>query len=347
VVGIDDRGDWIYFTSQQRSSVERQLYRVKSDGSSMTQLTREPGTHRVAMSPDARFYVDTFSDIRTLPTLSLHSADGASRQTIAPARMEVLSRFGVQFPQLVTIPAADGFSLPAQILRPKGFKPDTKYPVILYVYGGPSAPTVVNAWQQAGLFDQLLLAEGYVVMSVDNRSATGASKELENTVLKVSGEPETADLVAAIRWVKSQPWADADRVGVWGWSGGGTMTLNLMTRSKEFKAGISVAPVTDWHYYDTKWTECFMKRPEENPEGYERASLVKRAKDLEGRLMIVWGTYDDNVHPQNEQAFIDALVAAGKRVDVMVYPMRQHGIADTPATVHLFKKMIEFWKREL
>lgn len=347
VVGIDEKADWIYFTAQERSSVERQLYRVKSDGTGMTQLTREPGTHRVSMSPDARFYFDTFSDIHTLPTLSVHTSDGALRQTLAPARMDVLDRMEVQFPRLLTIPAADGFALPAQILRPKDFKTGKKYPVILYVYGGPSAPTVANAWQPSVLYDQLLLAEGYIVLQIDNRSATGASKQLENTILRISGEPETADLVAAIKWVKSQPWADPARVGVWGWSGGGTMTLNLMTRSSEFKAGISVAPVTDWRFYDSKWAECFMKRPEDNPEGYERTSLVKRAKDLEGRLMIVWGSYDDNVHPQNEQAFVDGLIAAGKPVDVMVYPMRQHGISDTPATLHLYRKMIEFWKREL
>jgi dipeptidyl-peptidase-4 len=347
VVGIDEKNDWIYFTAQERSSIERQLYRVKSDGSGMTQVSRESGTHGVSMSPDTRFYFDTFSDIRTLPALSLHSADGVRRQTIATGRSEILTRLDVQYPQLLTIPASDGFAMPAQVLQPKGFRPDKKHPVILYVYGGPSAPTVANSWQRKTLEDQLLLSEGYVLIQVDNRSATGASKQLENTILKVSGEPETADLLAAIKWVKAQPWADPDRVGVWGWSGGGTMTLNLMTRSKEFKAGISVAPVTDWRFYDTKWAECFMKRPEDNPEGYERTSLVKRAKDLEGRLMIVWGTYDDNVHPQNEEAFVDALVAAGKKVDVMVYPMRQHGIADTPATVHLRKKMIEFWKREL
>lgn len=347
VVGVDEKSGAIYFTAQESSSVERQLYRVRSDGTGMTRISREPGTHRVSMSLDARFYVDTFSDIHTMPTMSLHTSDGTLRQTLAPARMELLARYGVQFPQLTRIPASDGFMMPAQILRPKGFRADRKYPVIVYVYGGPSAPTVANAWQAQVLYDQLLLAEGYVVLQVDNRSATGASKRLENTILGISGEPESLDLLAAVRWIKAQSWADPDRVGVWGWSGGGTMTLNLLTRSKEFKAGISVAPVTDWRYYDTKWAECFMKRPEDNPEGYERTSLVKRAGNLHGRLLLVWGSYDDNVHPQNEHAFIDAVIAAGKKVDTMVYPMRQHGIADPPATIHLYNKMIEFWKREL
>jgi dipeptidyl-peptidase-4 len=347
VVGIDPKNDWIYFTAQERSPIERQLYRVRSDGTGMAQVTREAGTHQVSMSEDARFYFDTFSDIRTLPTLSLHTSDGVLRQTLALPATGVLARMNVQFPQLITIPARDGFQMPAEVLRPAGFRPDRKYPVIVHVYGGPSAPTVANAWRQSLLFDQVLLQEGYVVMQVDNRSATGASKQLENTVLRISGVPETADLVDAIKWIKSQSWADAGRVGVWGWSGGGTMTLNLMTRSTELKAGISVAPVTDWRYYDSKWAECLMKRPEDNPEGYEQTSLVKRAGSLAGHLLLVWGSYDDNVHPQNEQAFVNGLIAAGKPVEVMEYPMRKHGIADTPATVHLYKKMVEFWKRAL
>jgi dipeptidyl-peptidase-4 len=237
--------------------------------------------------------------------------------------------------------------MPAQLLKPRTLEPGRKCPVILYVYGGPSAPSVANSWRRDLLFEQLLLQEGFAVMRVDNRAATAISKRLENTILRRSGEPETADLLDAVRWLKEQPWADPGRIGVWGWSGGGTMTLNLMTRSKEFKAGISVAPVTDWRYYDTKWAEAFMKSPLENPDGYERTSLVKRAGELHGRLLLIHGTYDDNVHPQNAQAFLDALIAAGKPVEAMIYPMRKHGIDDPSATVHIYKAMLEFWKRAL
>jgi dipeptidyl-peptidase 4 len=147
--------------------------------------------------------------------------------------------------------------------------------------------------------------------------------------------------------LKKQSWVDGSRVGVWGWSYGGTMTLNLMTRSKEFKAGVAVAPVTDWRYYDSKWTESIMRSPEDNPEGYESTSVVKRAGELAGHLLIVYGSYDDNVHPENEQAFIDALVSAGRPFEMMTYPMRKHGITDQPATLHLYRNMLEFWKRNL
>ncbi len=347
VVGIDEKNDWIYFTSLERSSVERHLYRIHADGSDMTRLTTDAGTHRIAMSPDARYYLDRFSDVRTLPALTLHRTDGTRVAELAGARTDWLSQLTVQSPELTTIPAADGFAMPAAILKPAGFDPERKYPVILFVYGGPSAPTVTNAWDNDLLFDQLLLRAGFIVARVDNRSATGISKRLENVILKVSGEPETADLVDAVTWLKTQAWVDAERVGVWGWSGGGTMTLNLMTRSTEFRAGIAVAAVTDWHYYDTKWAEAYMKRPEDNPEGYDRTSLVKRADQLHGQLLLVHGTYDDNVHPQNVFAFIDALIAADKPFELMMYPMRKHGIDDVAATVHLYKHMLAFWKRAL
>ena len=347
LVGVDEKSDWIYFTALERSSIERHLYRVHSDGSGFQAISKEPGTHRISMSNDAGYYLDRYSNISTLPALLLHTADGGGSKTLAAPRPELLAPFDVQFPELTTIPADDGFAMPAQILKPKNFQTGRRYPVIMYVYGGASAPQVANAFQGDTLWYQLLLNEGYVIVKVDNRSATGISKTLENLIVKKVGEAEAPDLLSAARWIKKQSWVDPSRVGVWGWSNGGWMTLNLMTRSQEFKAGISVAPVVDWRFYDSKWTEAAMRTPEENPEGYANASLIPRAKNLHGRLMIAFGTYDDNVHPYNEMAFIDALIAAGKDFDMMAYPMRKHGISDEAATLHLYRKMLDFWKANL
>jgi dipeptidyl-peptidase-4 len=207
---------------------------------------------------------------------------------------------------------------------------------------------VLNRWSsRLYFFNQLLLQDGFVVVYLDNRAATGISKKLEDTLAANPSASETDDLVAGVRWFKSQPWVDPSRFGVWGWSGGGTMTLNLMTRSKEFKAGISVAPVTDWHFYDSKWAESLMGLPSQNVDGYDRTSLVKHAGDLSGHLLVVFGTYDDNVHPQNELAFINELIAKNIPFDVMIYPMRKHGISDKPAAIHLFSTMREFWRKNL
>ncbi len=243
---------------------------------------------------------------------------------------------------------SDGHPLQARILKPRGFDPSTRHPVILRVYGGTGVPTVRDDWDRAVLFDQLLAERGYVVASIDNRTATAASKTLENASLKdLWGESALNDLLDGVRWLKARAWVDPERVGIWGRSGGGYFTLAAMTRSKEFKAGISVAPVTDWRFYDSKATEAYMKTPDANPEGYADTDLVARAKDLHGRLLVAFGTFDDNVHPQNSLAFIDALVAAGTPFDMMAYPMRKHGISDRPAQAHLDQKMLEFWKRWL
>jgi dipeptidyl-peptidase-4 len=346
VTGIDADG-WVYFMSMEHNPLERHLYRVKPDGSGMTRLSTEPGVHRITMPPAARFYTDNFSDARTMPALTIHKADGTLALTLAKPRPELLAGFDMQYPEILRIPARDGFQMPARLLKPKTLEPGHKYPVIMNVYGGASSAVVTDAWQSTLLYDQQLLAAGYAVLKVDNRTATATSKRIENTVYGHLGETETADFVDATTWLKQQPWVDPDRIGVWGWSNGGYMTLNLLTRSTAFKAGIAVAPVTDWRYYDNKWAEAFNGLPAEHPDFYDRSSVIPGAANLHGRLLIVYGTYDDNVHPQNEQAFMDALIKAGKLFEVMTYPMRKHDIGDRDATLHLYRTMLEFWKRSL
>ncbi len=347
IAAIDEAKNWLYFTALKESSLERHLYRVHLDGAGLERLSKEEGTHGIAFSRDADYYIDRYSKISIPPSLTLHKNDGTKISMLAKARTEIPEKLGMQHPELFIIPAEDGFPLPAQIYKPKDFDPHKKYPLILKVYGGPSAPEVSNSWH-SGYFEQILLRKGYLVASVDNRSATGISKTLENTILKnTMGDGELGDLVAAVKWFKAQPYIDPDRVGIWGWSGGGTFTLLAMTRSQEFKAGIAVAAVTAWRYYDTIWAEALMKLPDENPEGYEKNDLNRYAKDLHGRLLIVHGTYDDNVHIQNIWTFVDELIKANKMFDLMIYPMRKHGIADQAARVHLYTTMLEFWEKNL
>lgn len=342
---VDDANGWIYFMAIEKSPLERHLYRVRPDGTGMIRITKEDGTHKIVLSPDRRFYVDTWSTANTPPSVAIYDVSGKRRAVIADSRTNLLAPFALTKRDMITIPAPDGFALPASLLRPPDFDPAKKYPVLIHVYGGPGSPIVQDRWGRDDLYEHLLAQRGYVVASVDPRSATGRNKELEDAVVgKMMSDVELADLVAAVKWLKSQGWADPGRFGIWGWSGGGSYTLLAMTRTQEFKAGISGAPVTDWHFYDTKFGEAYMKTAEENPEGYALTSFVKRAKDLSGRLLLVFGSYDDNVHPQNAWAFADALIAAGKPFDIMVYPMQKHTFTNKAAIRHRAEKMLEFWK---
>ncbi len=350
---IDEAHGFAYFTARRPDLTQIQLYRVRLDGGEPLRLSSEPGVHRVQWSDDRRFYLDWHSSHERPLELSLHDATGARRATLFAVPAARLAALDLQLPGLFTVPAADGHPLQARLYKPRDFDPARRYPLIVYVYGEPNAPAVMDSWRLwpppgSALFEQILLSEGYLVATLDSRVATAETKAIENLVLRqLSGPVEVADLTAGVRWFKQQPWIDPERVGIWGWSGGGTTTLLMMTRSQEFKAGIAVAPASDRRTYDTKYTEPYMKLPAENPEAYAEVSLVPRAKDLTGRLLLVHGTYDDNVHPQNTLRFADALIAAGKPFDMMLYPMRKHDIGDRPARRHLYRLMVDFWKRWL
>jgi dipeptidyl-peptidase-4 len=350
---LDEKGESLFFTAKEKSSLETQLYQIGLDGTGFKRVSREDGDHLPQFSPNRNFYLDTYSSASIPPRLALCRSDGTELRTVSASPSDRIASFAMQYPSFFTIPATDGFPLPAQISKPKDFDPGNKYPVIVFVYGGPGSASVknkwnANDWSETIFFDQALLANGFLVLSVDNRSSATIGKKYEKSIRgQMYGDVELHDLEASVRWLKAQPFVDPTRVGIWGWSGGGMYTLLALTHTKEFKAGIAIAPVSDWHYYDSKWTELWMKRPEDNSEGYLKTSLVKKAADLHGRLLLVHGTYDDNVHPQNSQAFMNELIKADIPFDFMVYPMRKHTIDDSPAKIHLYETMIDFWRRHL
>lgn len=347
VTGIDEDGGWIYFTSLEKSSLERQLYRIRLDGKNMERLTTGDGTHSITMSPNGKYYFDRFSNITTPPSLTLCDARGKMKMTLATPEWGGFKSFEIQAPELLYVPARDGFKLPASITKPRDFDPNKKYPVVVEVYGGPSAPTVSNSFQ-FNVWDNVLGNNGYICVKIDNRAATGISKKLENLIVNRSpGEIELNDLVDGVRWFKQQTYIDPERIGVTGWSGGGTNTVLAMTRSTEFKAGIAGGTVTDFRFYDSKWGESLMKTEKENLKGYEENSLLKYAKDLHGRLLLVHGTHDDNVHIQNIWRFINELIKANKLFDLMIYPLRGHGVGDPAGSRHLNNVELDFWKRNL
>ena len=349
VVHVDQSNQQIYFTALKESSIERHLYKVNFNGNGLKRISKRKGVHKISFSPNGKYYFDKYSNISEMPSLTLHDKNGNRIHILNEPSMDIINNKNIKMPELFTIPTSDGFQMPAQILKPINFDPNKRYPLIFHIYGGPSAPTVFNQWQGSSLYyDNILLNKGFLILRFDHRSASAISKTLENRLtMMMSGPRELSDISDGIEWLKSQPYIDSTRLGIWGWSGGGSFTLNAMTNTKYFKAGISGAPVTDWHYYDTKWAEFAMKKPQDNSKGYEQTSFVKSAKNLHGKLLLIHGTYDDNVHPQNSWNFIDELINENIMFDMMFYPMRKHGFSDTPAKIHRQNTMIKFWEENL
>jgi dipeptidyl-peptidase-4 len=226
----------------------------------------------------------------------------------------------------VELKAKDGAALYGRLLKPRGFDPSKKYPVLVRVYGGPGVQIVRNAWDNAAPFDHLLVGRGFLVFSLDNRGSTGRGHAFESPVFKDLGRAELDDQLAGVAYLKSLPYVDPQRLGIFGWSYGGFMTLYAMTRAPEvFKAGMAGAPVTDFTFYDTIYTERYMGTPKENPTGYESSSPLKKAADLKGELLLIHGTGDDNVHLANTLAFADALIRAGRPHGLLLHPRQMHG----------------------
>lgn len=347
IAAVDESKGWIYFAANKKSSLERQIYRVQPDGSGLQQVTAAEGNHRVDFSPDGRYFTDRHSNFNVMPSVGLYRNNGNPLRVLARARKELLDDFIIQYPEYVEVPARDGFKMPAALLKPADFDRNRKYPVLINVYGGPGAPTVKKSWGYGIFNDQVLLNEGYLVFRIDNRSATAISKTLTNGALnKMYTDYELNDLLDGVAWLKKLPFVDGHRIGIWGWSGGGSFTLLAMSRSRAFKAGIAGAGVTDWRYYDSKWSEYTFRTPEKNLKNYDDASLLKYAKDLHGRLLLVHGMADDNVHPQNSWNYVDELVKAGKLFEMMFYPMSRHGLERT-ARRHFAKTTLDFWRRNL
>lgn len=348
LVSVDEKKGLVYFTSNKEALKERHLYKVDLKGKRIKKISSEEGVHAVTFSPDNKYYLEIFSNSSTPSELLLYRSDGEKVMTISPSAKEVVEGFNLSYPEFYTFKTEDGLELPAAMIKPKNFDPSKKYPAIIYVYGGPGAQQVIDSWSNRIFWANILSQEGYFYFIFEVRTGMGKSKAIETSVYKQAyGMQNLKDILDGVKWIKKFPYIDEKRIGIWGGSGGGCTTLFVMTHSDVFKAGISLYPVTDWHYYDTIYTERYQSTPEDNPEGYKATSLVLSAKNLKGRLLIVHGTYDDNVHPQNTEAFINELIKNNIQFDLMIYPWRKHGIGDLPARIHLYTLMLDFWKRNL
>ena len=324
VHGVDAKGRLLYFDATERSPIGLDAYCIGIDGKGLTRLTDLPGTHRVRFNAARTAFLDTWSDIRTPARQSLHDGAGKQLRLIDANPSENLKKLKLGEVRFQQVKTRDGFPMETLLVLPVDFDSTKKYPVFQHTYSGPAAPTVRNAWSRDMLWYQFLAQQGIATWICDNRSASAKGLASAYGVHRNLGVQELQDLLDGHAWLKAQGWADMDRICLDGWSYGGFMTAFALTHSKGWKLGIAGAPVVDWSLYDSIYTERYMGLPADNKAGYEASSVVKVAKDLSGRLLILHGTLDDNVHPQNTVMLVDALQKAGKDFDLRLYPGADH-----------------------
>jgi dipeptidyl-peptidase-4 len=263
-------------------------------------------------------------------------------------KVDALSQYELGKANFLSVRTRDGFEMEAMMILPPEFDKNKKYPVLSYTYSGPHAPSVRNAWGGSRyMWHQMMAQKGYIIWICDNRTASGKGAESEQKVYQNFGELELKDLEEGFDYLRGLSFVDANRIGLWGWSYGGYMTSYALTHSKSFKIGIAGGTVGDWSLYDSIYTERYMKTPQNNPTGYEKSSVIKAAKNLNGKLLLIHGAMDDNVHMQNATQLIYELQKAGKQFDFMVYPTQRHGVVNPSQQKHMYQMMTDFITKNL
>jgi dipeptidyl-peptidase-4 len=347
---VDEAKGIAYFTATEKSPIERQLYRVSLDGSGFSRITKEAGTHGIRFSPTAASYVDTYSNATTPPRRDTYAADGSKLATLEEDKAPELAEYHLSPVEFFTIKSHDGVTLNCSMIKPPNFDPSKKYPVITFTYGGPHAQVVLNAWSRSATFlwHQMMAQKGYIIFSLDNRGSAGRGHVFEAPLHLHLGAQELSDQRDGAAWLREQPYVDANRLGIWGWSYGGHMTLHAMFEAGDiYKVGFAGGPVTDWHFYDTIYTERYMGLLPKSEQNYKDSSPIKNAGNLKGKLLIAHGQGDDNVHYSNTLLLIDELIRDGKYVEVMAFPGRGHGVGDPPAQRILWERVTKFFTDNL
>jgi dipeptidyl-peptidase 4 len=327
IAGVDEARQKIYYVSTEASPLERQLYSVKLNGKDRARVSQRAGTHEISMSPTADYYLDDFSSLAEPPRTTVHSIGGDEWAVSRAAERNLTENYTILPSEIVTFKTHDGTELYGRIIKPANFRAGEKYPAVVMVYGGPGVQTVRNAWSGAD-WAQVLAARGFAVWEMDNRGSSGRGHAFETPLYRRFGKTELADQLEGVRYLVAQGFVDPARLGIYGWSYGGFMTLySLLNAPDVFRAGIAGAPVTNLRNYDTIYTERYLGLPAENAEGYRASSPVEYAAKLKAKLLIVHNLEDDNVLFQNTLQMAQALEQAGKIFDMLIYPQKSHGVS--------------------
>ena len=354
VYGFDDATGDAYFAANPKGATEQQVMVAHQNGKIET-LSQKAGFNDAIFSKNFKYFINIWSDIDNPAQYTLCQNNGKVLLTMIDNKelKQKLSQYDLGKKELFTFTTSEGVTLNGWMVKPADFSPAKKYPVIMYQYGGPGNQQVLNRWAigmsgNGAILEQYLCQQGYICVCVDNRGTGGRGAEFEKCTYLRLGELESRDQVETAIWLGQQAYVDKSRIGIWGWSYGGWNTLMSMSEGRPvFKAGVAIAPPTNWRYYDTIYTERYMRTPQENPKGYDEVNPIYRAANLSGALLICHGLADDNVHYQNSAEYVEALVQADKDFRQLVYTNRNHSIFGGNTRNHLFRQAINHFNAEL
>ena len=351
IQGVDEKNGLVYYLSSENGPTQQELYVVKTDATGKKKLSTKTGNNSTSFSKGMKYYINYHTDANTPSFISLHKANGDQIKVLQDNKDLVhrLTKYRLPGKEFFKIKTESGLELNAWMIKPADFDANKKYPVFMTGYNGPGNNVVKDSWGGATMmWHHLLAKKGFLVVCVETRGTMFRGREFKHSTYSQLGKYETEDLISAAKHMGSLSYADGDNIGIQGWSYGGYMASLCMTKGADyFKAGIAVAPVTNWRYYDNIYTERFMRTPQENGDGYDDNSPINHVKKLKGAFLLVHGGGDDNVHPQNTYEMVNALVKENKEFDMFVYPNRNHGIYGGKTRLHLFNKMTDFLMENL
>lgn len=350
--GFDEKSKTVFYQSTENGSINRDIYRIALDGKNKVRLSKNVGTSKATFSPNFQYYINTFSSATQPTTYTLNDAKAGkelqvieNNETLASS----LKAYNLATKEFFVLKTAKGNELNAWILKPKDFDPAKKYPVFMFQYSGPGSQQVANQWNNSNdYWFEMLTQQGYIVACVDGRGTGFKGADFKKVTQLQLGKYEVEDQIDAAKVIGNYPYVDASRIGIFGWSYGGFMASNCVFQGNDvFKMAIAVAPVTNWRFYDSVYTERYMQTPQENASGYDNNSPINHVDKLKGKFLLIHGSADDNVHVQNTMQMMEALIQANKQFDSQIYPDKDHGIYGGKTRVQLYTKMTNFIKENL
>ena len=350
-LGLNEKSGLAYYIGTEDGSIQRQLYAIQLSGKGKKKMSVGAGTHRVTFNPSFTYFIGDYSSAAKPSQIGLYEASGKlvkmlkTNETLA----KKLENYQISTKTFSEITTEKGIKLNSWTIKPLDFNSAKKYPVLMFCYGGPGHQTVLDSWEGGDFFwYQMLAAKGYIIVSVDNRGTGGKGSEFKKATYAELGKLECEDQIDAAKYLATLSYEDASRIGIWGWSFGGYLTSLCITKGADvFKMGVAVAPVTNWRFYDSIYTERFLKLPQDNASGYDNNSPVTFADKLKGSYLLIHGTSDDNVHFQNAVSMVDALVKANKQFSSFYYPNKAHGMGGSSTRLHLFTQITDFITQKL